>query len=365
MIRVLHIFHNMGNGGTEHFVMDNYRRIDKSKVQFDFLTSVEEEGFFDKEIIELGGRIIHAYPFRKNPIKNYFSIAQIVKENQYSIVHRHTGSAFGYFDLRAARHGGASHLILHAHNTQAEKALLHKLSKLLFRTDCVRLACSEEAGRFLFGKKAVFSIIKNGIDCDKFVFSSSERLTLREEWNIGEKLVVGHIGRFEQQKNHRKLLEIFAAMHNQKPDSMLFCVGAGTMLSTSKQYAQELGIDQNVIFAGNRDDVDKIINVFDVFCFPSNYEGFGITLLEAQANGLRCYASKDVISDVANLSGNVSFIPLYSSSKYWADQILASSVERDLNAADAVRKAGYDISETALVLQNIYLSLSDQQEKGI
>lgn len=117
MIRVLHIFHEMSNGGTGHFVMNYYRQMDRSKVQFDFLTSVDDSGYFDEEIRSLGGKIFHAYPLKKNVGKNFRDIVRIIRENGYAIVHRHTGSAFGYYELYAAKKAGADRLIIHAHNT--------------------------------------------------------------------------------------------------------------------------------------------------------------------------------------------------------------------------------------------------------
>ena len=171
MIRVLHIFHKMGNGGIEQFVMNYYRHIDRNAVQFDFLTSVPDAGFFDQEILANGGRLYHACSYKKNPIKTYLDIANIVNRHGYRIVHRHTGSAFGYFDLRAANSGGADHLILHAHNTEAGHQSLHRLSRSFLSFDCIRFACSQEAGRFLFGNNADFRIIRNAIDVSRFAFN--------------------------------------------------------------------------------------------------------------------------------------------------------------------------------------------------
>ncbi|MEI3219553.1 MAG: glycosyltransferase [Lachnoclostridium sp.] len=175
MVRVLHIFHNMGNGGIENFVMNYYRFIDRQKVQFDFLTSVEDQGYFDEEILSMGGKIFHAYPFRKNPIKNYKDIARIVGENNYTVVHRHTGSAFGYFDLRAARRGGAKIPYYASSASHAGNKIVHNISKNLLKIDCIKFACSKEAGEFLFGKdEKNIIIINNAIDAEKFCFSAEK-----------------------------------------------------------------------------------------------------------------------------------------------------------------------------------------------
>ena len=205
MIRVLHVFYKMGNGGIEHFVMNLYRHINREKIQFDFLTSVNEEGYFDDEIKKLGGKLYHAYPLKKNPIKNYRSIAKIVSENNYQIIHRHTGSAFGYYELRAAKKGGAQNLILHSHSCGAGKKIIHKALKKTIKIPCIKLACSLEAGQFLFGEEAHFTVIKNGIDCEQYRFNETLRRNVRNKLKIENKFVVGHIGRFSDEKNHKKL----------------------------------------------------------------------------------------------------------------------------------------------------------------
>lgn len=359
MIRVLHVFHNMGNGGIEHFVMELYRHIDREKVQFDFLTSVEEKGYFDDEIQELGGKIFHAYPLKSNPIKNFKSISNIVRSNHYDIVHRHTGSAFGYYDLRAAKHGGAKHLILHSHNPQAGNSYLHRVSKLLLRTDCIKFACSKEAGEFLFGEDADVQIIKNSIDCERFRFNSEIRAKMRQELGIEEKLVIGHIGRFEEQKNHVKLLQIFKEIHIRRSNSVLLCVGEGKLLEERKKQARQLGIEKDVLFLGVRDDIDKVMQSFDCFLFPSLYEGFSIVQIEIQANGLKCFTSKKVVPESSNITGNVKFIGLEKSPEMWAESVLASDFNRNRNAINIVKQAGYDINDNVENLCKFYERLSE------
>lgn len=357
MVKVLHIFHHMGNGGIEHFVMDNYRAIDKSRVHFDFLVSVEYAGSFDEEIAAMGSTMYHAYPFKKNPIKNYNDIARIVKENHYDIIHRHTGSAFGYFDLRAARKGGAKHLILHSHNPDVGKPWVHKISKNLLEIDCIGLACSKDAGEFLFGQKP-FKIFPNAIDCEQFCFSPSEREKVRKELGIENQFVLGHIGRYEEQKNHKKLVEIFKAALELQPQAKLISIGDGVLVEEIKAYAKKLGVYQNILFLGYRKDVANIMQAFDAFVLPSLYEGFPIVQIEAQANGLHCFSSRDVIPGESNITGNVTFIPLSNTSEQWADTIVNTNCQRDLNAIGIIKEAGYDIKSSASRLASFYESFS-------
>lgn len=359
MIRVLHVFHEMVNGGTGHFVMNYYRHIDRSKVQFDFLASVSEPGYWDEEIRSLGGRIFHAYPFNKNPIKNYYDIARIVRENQYRIVHRHTGSAFGYFDLRAARHGGAEQLILHAHSTDVGKPFIHQATQLFLKIPCHRFACSQEAGRFLFGESVHFTVIPNAIDVQRFSFQPMIREKIRKEFGLENLLVIGHVGRFQPVKNHSRLLSIFAEIHKQRPDSALVCVGDGEKMGDTKALAKQLGLEDAVLFLGQRNDVQDLLSAFDAFLLPSLYEGLGIVLVEAQCNGLKCFASKDVIPNAVNLTGNIAFISLSASDQEWAAALLQSDLTRDPMAMERVKDAGYDISDAVGWLTRKYLEMAN------
>ena len=348
----------MRNGGIERFVMNYYRRIDRREVQFDFLTSVAESGYFDEEIRSLGGRLFRAYPFKKNPLKNYLSIAQIVKENNFQIVHRHTGSAFGYFDLRAARRGGANNLILHAHNTNVGVPFIHFLAQKTLRVDCRRFACSREAGSFLFGSNNDCEIIRNAVDLNSFIFRPEVREKIRQRLEIDGKLVVGHIGRFDEQKNHKRLLTIFSEILKRRKKAVLVCVGDGAGMFEAKRLAIKLGVERDVLFLGQRDDVENVIQSFDAFLFPSLYEGLGMVLIEAQANGLKCFASKDVIPLDVNVSGNVNFVSLSSNDKEWANVILSADLTRDCSSVERIKDAGYDIAVEVQKLVDLYRSMA-------
>ena len=357
MIRILHIFHEMNNGGIEHYVMDHYRNIDKSEIQFDFLTSVERDGYFDDEIKAMGGKVHHAYPLFKNPIRNYIDIARIVRENNYSIIHRHTGSAFAYYDLRAARHGGAKHLIMHSHNNRAGNVLMHWMCHYLLRIKCEKLACSKEAGKWLFGKHADFTVMSNGIDCQKFYFNESERELIRSSMNIEDCFVVGHVGRFEEQKNHLFLVQIFSEILRLEPNSILILIGSGDMQPQVEGLARKLGVFEKIRFLGTRNDVENYYHAFDVFLLPSKYEGFGITLLEAQANGLACYTSADVVPKTVNATGAITYLPLTESAKVWAAAIM-SNHERNTGNITAIQTSGYDIRTNTNELFLYYKKLS-------
>lgn len=359
-IRILHIFHEMANGGVEHFVMDYYRHIDRTKVQFDFLVSVNEKGYFEDEIKALGGKIFHAYPLKHNPIKNFNSIKNIVKDNHYKIVHRHTGSAFGYFDLHAAKLGGANSLILHSHNNQAGNKYLHFLFSHFLKTDCIKLACSKEAGEFLFGNNSEFKIINNAIECDRFKFNSSVREKIRSELDLNNKIVIGHVGRFENQKNHIYMIDLMKKLKKINPNFIIVCIGVGSLMDSFKKKVSKENLDKNFKFLGARNDVNDLMQAFDLFILPSLYEGFPFVLVEAQASGLVSFVSTNVPVE-CNVTGNVNFINLDCNDD-WVKMIINSvpkikSMNRE-NLCDFMIEKGYDINKNAKQLLDFYNSLS-------
>lgn len=352
MIRVLHIFHNMGNGGIENFVMSYYRFIDRKKIQFDFLTSVEEQGYFDEEILSMGGKVFHAHPFKKNPIKNYKDIARIVKKNNYKVIHRHTGSAFGYFDLRAARRGGATSLILHSHASNAGNKFVHEISKVFLKIDCIKFACSQEAGEFLFGKdEKGIEIINNAIDAERFRFSSEKRERIRRENVKDNEIVLGHVGAFYPVKNHKFIVDLFDELYRENKNYVLWLIGDGELRSEIEEKVEKLGIGDRVRFWGNRRDVSDLLQAMDQFILPSFHEGFNIAAVEAQCAGLKCFVS----AQCAGLKC-FEFIPLESGKEKWADRINSSGTM--INRDDGylfIKNAQFDIRDAAKDLERRYL----------
>ncbi len=361
MVRILHILNELSNGGNVHFIMNYYRYIDRSKVQFDFLISTAEKGYFEDEIISLGGKVYHVCS-KKHLFKNFYETKKIVKLNGYDIVHRHTGSAFGYFDLRAAKRGGAKNLILHAHSSGAGNLLLHKISKIFFKTKCRRFACSDEAGIFLFGKKD-FQVWKNAIDCEKFSFSNEKRKLKRRELELKDEFVIGHVGCFEKVKNHIRLIQIFQKILEMKPNSVLVCVGIGSQIDNIKEQVKTLGISDKVRFLYARDDVSQLMSAFDIFVLPSLYEGLPLVVLEAQSSGLPCVLS-NTVSNLAKITEDVSFCPLASDNQKWGKEILRYEKGIRKDTYGLLKQAGYDIVDQAIKLEQFYVGLKDCKEKN-
>ncbi|QQN82071.1 glycosyltransferase family 1 protein [Bacillus toyonensis] len=364
-LRVLHVVVNMNRGGAETLIMNLYRNIDRSKVQFDFLTC--KEGVFDEEIVKLGGEI-HRIPYvtdvgHRGYIKaldNFFST-----HTQYKIVHSHMDKMSG-FVLRSAKKARVPVRIAHSHNTSSEGGIVAKIYKWYAGKSiaiCAThlLACSNAAARWLFADKAnVARILKNGIDCDRFLFCPDIRKQVREELQIEkDALVIGHVGRFAHQKNHAYLIELFTQLTRFKPDSILLLVGEGSLRVGIENKVRELNMEKHIRFLGIRDDIERILQAFDVFVFPSIHEGLPLTLIEAQGVGLPCIIS-DAITKEVDLGMNlVEHVPL--TDKFaWIEKmknIETSNFSRK-TLAQVVFAKGYDIKHTAKLTQDYYSVLS-------
>lgn len=358
MIRVLQCVNNMHRAGIETMLMNYYRHIDRTQVQFDFLMHRSERSDYDDEIEQLGGRIFRAprlypqnYPAYFRYMKHFFA-----EHPEYQIVHSHIDS-MSYLPLLAAKKAGVPIRIAHSHNTSIDRDMKFLL-KQYFRICLPKVAnrycaCGTQAGEFLFGKREC-TIIPNAIQADKFTFSAETRLRKRSELNVDHKFVVGHIGRFAYAKNHEFLVDIFAEIIKKRPDSALLMVGAGEKEEKIQQYVNRTGISDSVRFLGKRSDVSELYQAMDVFVLPSLFEGVPVVGIEAQFAGLPCFFSDKVPGEVA-FTQDCEFIELQKSAKQWANRILqkVSVDERDAK----VEKAMYDIRYENQSLMDYYLQM--------
>ena len=300
-IRILNLFTIMDRGGAETMVMNYYRHIDRTKVQFDFLVHREQPGAYEDEIRLMGGRIYRMCPVYPQNFARYRRDIQIFFQEhpEYKIVHSHM-SELGYFALKEAAKQGIPVRICHAHNaphgfdmktimrTYFKKRMMPYLTHLFM--------CGLESGRWLYGKQneSRFIMLNNAIDAAAYTYAPAKRMRMRRELGIADELVIGHVGRFNPQKNHPFLLAIFAALLNKEPNAVLLLVGGGEDMPKIQAKTQKLGIADHVRFLGIRSDVADLMQAMDVFAFPSLYEGLGIALIEAQASGLPCIVSDTI-----------------------------------------------------------------------
>lgn len=314
MNRVLHIVPNMNVGGLETFIMNVYRNIDRDEIQFDFLEHYMESSYYDDEIIKLGGKIYHFSLRNDNNIFKYIiNLNKFFREHkEYKVIHCHMESVGAMVFLIAKFHG-VKVRIGHAHTDSVPKGIKGKVKKItswFFKyTTTVNLACSKEAGNYLFKNKK-FKVIPNGIDFELFKFNEDKRKLLRDKYNFSDNnFVIGHVGRMDDAKNQLFLLDVFYEYHKYNSLAKLVLVGDGELRSKIVDKINDLKLNGDVLLLGVRSDVNELLSMFDLFAFPSKFEGLGIVLIEAQLNGLRTIAS-DVIPRNTNISNYISYLPL-------------------------------------------------------
>lgn len=355
-IRILHIVTNMCRGGLETMIMNYYRHMDRTQVQFDFLVHRDYESEYDAEILALGGKIYHLP--RLNPFSpDYLGKldAFFAEHPEYRIVHSHLDCMAG-IPLKYAKKHGVPVRIGHAHNSNQPRDLKYPL-KLVYKRSISKnatalLACGEAAGQWMFGG-APFQVMNNAVDAELFRYAPEERIAVRREFGIGEDtLVIGHVGRFMQQKNHPFLLQIFSRLPQ---NTRLMLVGDGELRDEIHRQVRELGIEDRVIFTGVRTDVHRMMQAMDVFLLPSHHEGLPLTIVEAQCAGLPCLVSDGVPLECKK-TDLVSWLDLDAGADAWAKAALAAVRETRLSPIGQIRASGFDIVEKADWLTDFYLS---------
>lgn len=361
VIRVAHVIGMAINGGTESLWMNYYRNIDRTKVQFDFLVESESQIINRKEIEELGGSVVIIPPY-KNVFKYIKTLTKIFKENKYDIVHSNM-NALSVFTLKAAKKAGIRVRIAHSHSTSNKKEWKKNIVKNILRPFSKKyatdyFACSELAGRWLFGDKTYnqgkVTIIKNAIDIEKFKFNEDNRNAIKSEFKVQDnELLIGNVGRMMAQKNQAFLIRVFAKYHKVNQNAKLMIVNDGPLLEELKALAKELNVTDSVIFVGPRADLYRYFSAFDLFTLPSIYEGLGIVLVEAQANGLNCVASTNVPTE-ADGTGNVQFVEL--DEEKWLNTLKQVSYSRNDwdTCNNKLVEAQYSIVDATKELVNLY-----------
>jgi glycosyltransferase involved in cell wall biosynthesis len=345
--------------------MTLYRNLDKAKVQFDFVVNENNECFdFEEEILSMGGYIYRIPRFNMINIYSYLKKWNnlLTDHKEYKIIHaHHTSPAFIY--LLLAKSKGIK-TISHSHTAGGNsiKSTLKNISRYPLRLISDYLfACSKDAAYWMYGEKHSknATIINNSIDIKLFLYNKESRSYMRNNLNIEDRFVIGHVGRFDNSKNHNFLIDIFQEIKKRKSNATLLLVGDGQLKNQIKEKVNKLDLSDSVIYTGVRSDVPDLLQSMDVFVFPSLYEGLPLVLIEAQAAGLKCFTSADVVSDEARVTDLLEFIPLDKSPEEWAVKILeyADGYER-INMGRKIIKAGYDVNENVRWIENFYLSVA-------
>lgn len=369
-LRILHVVGTMNRGGAETFLMNLYRKMDREKIQFDFVVHDRQKSDYDDEIKKLGGKIYYMPHY--NGINHFSYIKEwrrfFLNHPQYPIIHGHIRSTAAIYLKIAKKFNRIT--IAHSHGTSSRGNWINKFIKTAMQYPIRHIAdyffaCSKEAGIWLFGNKICQSnhyyILNNAIDSRQFAFSPNLRRKKRKELKIEQQFVLGHIGNFDVVKNHSFLIDVFHCVCQKDDKCTLLLVGGGdvSLQKDIKEKVKQKGLTDKVKFLGKRTDVNELLNAFDVFLLPSLHEGLPLVAVEAQSNGLMCLLS-DMISKEAAITENVEFVSLKKPAEFWAERILSYNKSyKRLDMKEAIQNADYDINSISLWLTEFYQKITE------
>lgn len=364
-IRVLQITGGMDMGGIENFIMNIYRNIDRNKVQFDFLIHQEKEQIFEEEIKKLGGNIYRIPSIKKIGYFNYKKeLKNFFEKNKYKIVHSHYNELSGLI-LKVAKKCGIKNRIAHSHTSYPtyKNFFIKIFSKFLILQlkdkNILKLACSREAGEWLYGINSKFEIINNGVNPQEYIFNTKKRNEMREKAKLkANDIVIGHIGRFSNEKNHSFLIDIFNELLKINENYKLLLVGDGNTREEIEKKIKSLKLEDGIRFLGVRKDVKNILQGLDIFILPSIFEGLPVTLVEAQGAGLKCFISDSITKEIDLECGLIKFIGLDKSALEWAKIIDINKEYKREDKSLEIKKNGFDIVLSSKILENMYIALN-------
>lgn len=354
MINILTVYNSYVLNGVSAVIFQYYNNIDKNKFRFHFVYSDQivekyQNALKSEVLIKIDGR-------NKNPIQYCNKLVEIIRKYKIDVIHVHGNSSTIFVELLAAKIAGVKIRIAHSHNTTCSHQVINRILRVPFNHSYTQaIGCGEEAGRWMFGKWD-FVVLKNGIDLDHFKYDSKKRKRFREQLALEDKFLIGHVGRFTQQKNHKKIVDIFESFCVQRKDAYLILVGEGPLQKDTEQIVQMKGLQDRVVFYGTTNESDCVYSALDAFVFPSLYEGVPLTLIEAQASGLPCVIS-DKISPEVILTDLVEMVSL-DTTEQWVDLLSAKHGDRLADSTKAIRLLtdnGFEIKEVIKKVESIYM----------
>lgn len=371
-MRILEVCVDLDGGGIDRYLYNYCSRI--QGIQFDFATvDSKKDGILEPDLRKRGCKIFRVPRMSSGLRKNYKALHLIMTENHYDAVHVHLGYK-GFLALLCAKNCGIHTRIVHAHianvpETKLQRYIRFVLTQITKHLATNLAACGIDAAKWVWGSKAYHqgSVIvhNNAIETHKYQYNSDIDIEYRKKMGIEEDvLVIGHIGRLSDQKNQLRLLDIFSVIHKQQPRSCLMLVGRGEQENEVREKIRSLGLEKSVMLLGVRSDVPSLLNMMDVFVFPSKYEGLPFTLIETQCNGLKTISSDTVTAQV-KVSDCIEFLSLEDSNELWASAaVIAALNGHNIDARQSVITAGYDIDTEAEHLKNYYINLIRNEAKN-
>ncbi|BAX82631.1 glycosyltransferase family 1 protein [Labilibaculum antarcticum] len=356
-IRVLHVFRILNRGGAETLVMNIFRNIDRSKVQFDFLVQHPDIGDYEEEIKGLGGEIFRLpYLTQVGPLRYKRKLIDFFKKSDYSIVHSHMNE-MSRMILGQAKKAGIRIRIAHSHNYFPKYSFFEGLFRIYLKSNIGKVTthqfgCSSEALNWLFGTNSFNSkVIQNGACLDQF-----DNVAMRKTTREDNRIVIGHIGSFSAQKNHKFIVEIFKEIHNRIQESELILIGDGSLKLEIEQEVINKGLENNVKFLGVRSDIPQLLSKMDLFLMPSLFEGLPLTLIEAQAAGVNCIITDSITEEVDVGCNLIHRLDLNNTAGEWAEKVIDIISNKEcVDSHSFIKKAGFDIVDTSMWLEQFYL----------
>lgn len=356
--KILYIGYSSNMGGIERFLINVCKNLDKEKFEISILSANGEKLYLQDELEKMGIKILSITSRKENYGQHLKDLKKIYCEDNFDIIHFNIMNFSCFERIILAKKYAKARLILHSHSASINKVyrktrMLDKIGRVLTKNiEYEKMACGQEAGKWLFGEKE-FLVLNNGIEVEKFQFNAQNRNEIRNEFQIKDnETVIGLIAKLEEQKNPRFLMDVFYEYQKLNPKSRLLLVGEGSLRKELEEKAKTLEIEDKVLFLGRRDDTEKIYSAMDIFVMPSWFEGFSIALVEAQVNGLKCFTSTNVAEE-SNITGNVEFLSLEGTAKDWAQKIDEVNNKRDEKVIQKIPDE-FRIEETVRILSKIY-----------
>lgn len=371
-IKLLFYTELWANAGIESVIMSLFRNFDLSKISVDIVASQNISNFYDDEIERLGGRKIITLDSKydspaQRMLANRIAFTDVIKQNEYDIVHLHMCNAAAMMYGKIAKDNGVKTVVYHSHNTNLStshrliKTLVHNISKLRYeKYGDILFSCSDLASKWMFTRKSINSnkviLVNNAIDLERFMFNDEIRMKYRHKLNVENKFVIGHIGRFAVAKNHSFLVDIFEKLHQLEPNSILLLIGEGEDEEMIRNKVEHLGLRDSVIFYGTTKEIPNMLWAMDAFVLPSHFEGNPVVGIEAQAASTPVFFA-DTITKMCKLTDIVEYLSLKDSPLSWAESILKVKEQPRKSTTEKMIEKGYDIKTVSRMVQNIYVDV--------
>jgi len=350
-------------GGVGHMIKEYCERLYSDKIHFDILYYGDCEGETEKYLRNINATYYHVPKYTKHPLQFLKYMKKLCKSKKYDLIHCHASTAMLLIYAIPIKIINNTPIIYQSHDSGADKsAILHCFFRPFIKVFCTKyISVSWEAGIWMFNKSGINSekhiLLQNGIDSSAYLFNPKTRNNIRMQLNIGDKFIIGNVGRFEKQKNHKLIIDIFEKIHRLESQAVLLLIGQGSLKKKVQTLVKEKNLEDVVIFCDYKKNISDYYSAMDLFLFPSIHEGMGLVAVEAQLSGLPVVASYSVPKEV-KVSESFYQFNLSDSLDLWVDKIMElKQIGRCTYSKELFEKSGYEINQSAEKLRKIYESI--------